>query len=170
MCIEGPDKVDLEQTLLVLRNRHTRNVGELGEVFLHVSIALRLDTTLARPATTRSAFAIAFVNLVHVGHTFDYFSEWCEAHPIKTRVVTKIDKHLCRAGIWTSRCKADRSRFVRCFPFRVILELRVFPNRRNSRITMNAELSHEPFDRTEDRDILKEAHLNQVIKAVSAKW
>src|SRR5438445_10667754 len=77
---------------LQLRNdRGALEVVELGEIFLEVFVALRLNALLLRAASLGRAFAVAALDGVDDLHAFDDLAEGREAHRVEPAVVAVVD-------------------------------------------------------------------------------
>src|SRR5262249_26116110 len=114
------------------------HVIQIRKVLLQVSVPFPLNPPLLRPATRGSTLAIPAVKRVDDIHPGGDLAEGRKPLAIEPRVVGEVDEHLAGAGIGTGGCKCDEAAFV-ALSHRVILDGRIAPWRRHSRIAVDAE-------------------------------
>src|ERR1700719_3625070 len=133
----------------LFRDRRLLDVVHIGKLRRQISVAFALDAVLRRSAAARRAFAVIGIERIDHGHARHDLAERRKALAVERCVVGEIDEHLGGAGVRAGRGEGDVAAPVALF-YRIVLDARLTPYRRELWIAVDAELHHEAGDDAEE--------------------
>src|SRR5215471_8999806 len=122
---------------------------------------------MSRAHAAARSFAVTCVQLVDDAHAFYDLAKWGEAHRVEARLIARVDVNLRRTSVWAGHSKRERPSHVAVL-HGIVGEPFVLPNLRNRRVARNAELRESAGNHAEEPRIIVEAHLDEVVEAISA--